>query len=475
MDKIGNYKTIINSFLKYLPSRFLIVFNQFIIIPVFALLLSAKEMSIFQISIGVLNLICTFSTDWIAKAVLRFYKKYSDEDNLDQFFSNVFSLSLLVYGIMVLIFVLAGTFIKHKFLLDESVLIFVLLLVIPCGIRQMLYQLLRILNKPFLYTFSIVVYQISLLVLFLGLAKIIPNVFAILTAMAVSMIAIDFYILMQIKRKHEIKPSLNFEFLYPILKYSLPLILTNISIWAIFNLNKFVFQSLGMIEFTAVVGICWLFVSSVFTPIFSTLNFAVFPSIIEKFEKNKSVKKFMTNTIQLYFAIFIPLVFAFCYFVDDIARMVFMGKYLEASVILPFFAITLFLHELMKLLNISFHLKNKTYLEMMTGVGVGALSLFLTGSLILKFNLLGAGIAILISTLLLVVINAIIGLRLFDFITIKNTLKTLALVIFATIASIVFVELIFSEVVSHFNAIKLSAFSICCYYLIWQFRNRILA
>ena len=62
-----NSNTIITTFLSYLPSRLLVVLNSLVIVPIFAHLMTTNEVGIFQLTIGILNLVCTCSTDWIAK------------------------------------------------------------------------------------------------------------------------------------------------------------------------------------------------------------------------------------------------------------------------------------------------------------------------------------------------------------------------------------------------------------------------
>ena len=84
-----NYTVVFKSFLSYLPSRIFVILNALIIVPIFAYFLTTTEMSVFQISIGILNLVCTASTDWIAKSVLRFYERYKRFGELDNFFSNI--------------------------------------------------------------------------------------------------------------------------------------------------------------------------------------------------------------------------------------------------------------------------------------------------------------------------------------------------------------------------------------------------
>ena len=175
---------------------------------------------------------------------------------------------------------------------------------------------------------------------------------------------IDFYIINVIRLKIDFKPKPDKAILFETLKYALPLIVTNTSIWAVLNINKFVFQYNEMFHDTAVAGVSWLFTTSILTPLFSTFLFAIFPAIIKKFEGQNRIKPLVTNTIQLYCALFIPVVVFFCGFSKDIANFAFSGKYNDACILISFFAVSLFFHELMKLFNVKYHLKNKTYIEM---------------------------------------------------------------------------------------------------------------
>ena len=89
LASMRSYKIVLASFLSYLPSRILVILNSLIIVPILAYFLTSSEMSIFQISIGILNFVCTCSTDWIAKSVLRFYRRYHNENRLNEFYSNI--------------------------------------------------------------------------------------------------------------------------------------------------------------------------------------------------------------------------------------------------------------------------------------------------------------------------------------------------------------------------------------------------
>lgn len=475
LDK--NCSIILNTFFNYLPSRFFIILNSLVIIPFLAYFLSSDEMGLFQLSIGVLNLVCTCSTDWIAKSALRFWVKYKALGKIDSFFSNILFITVIAYILILVAYFCFSDLILKKFMIDRATLLLTLFIVIPCGIRQFLYQMLRIFNRPFLYTFSIIFYQLSLLVLFLFFTNFYGNLFALLIAMATSVFVIDAYIIKQINLNNKINFKLDLGLLKESLKYSLPLVGTNVSIWAILNVNKFVFQYNHAFADTAKAGVCWFFTTNILAILFSTFLFSVFPIIIKQFEKKRLIKAFVTNTIQLYFAIFIPIVGIFCFFSNEITASLLSPKYMDAHILLPFFALSIFGHELMKLINIKYHLKNRTYVEMLLALAVGLVALGLNIFLIPKFHFLAAGGVMLFSVILLIVVNSLVSFKSIDYLAPKLIFKTAFLTVFISTLSFLFVNLIFMNGVltnQYFVLAKILVFVVLYYLATWQFRARIL-
>lgn len=472
-----DYNIILSTFLKYLPSRFLVILNSLIIVPFFAFILSAKEMGLYQISIGALNLLCTCSTDWISKSALRFYEKYKIQNKLEEFFSNIIFLSIIAYAIIVLVYLFFADDISHKFYISKDILLLTLLLIIPCGIRQFLYQMLRVLNKPFLYTFSIIIYQFAHLLLFLILFNFLNNnVIAILTSMTIAMLIIDIYILKEINLKINLKFKPDLKLVKESLKYSLPTVITNTSIWALLHINKFIFQTHEMFDFTAIAGIAWLFTSYILTPLLSAFLFAVFPIIIKRYEHNLQIKTITTCTIRLYCMLFIPLVAAFIYYAKEITNTLFDSKYEQASIIIPFFALTIFLHELMKLLNIKYHLKNKTYLEMLVSLIAGAFCIWLNLALIPIYHLIGAGIAMLSSIALMIFLHSLIHFKTLDYLFPSKIFKTTGLTLI--IGFVLYAAISFTAdkvMLINIPIIKVCLFLLSYYTSVWFIKDKILS
>ncbi len=438
-------------------------------------MLTSGEMSIFQLTVGLLNLVCTCSTDWIAKSVLRFYQRYSDEGRLDAFLSNAVIIFFSVYIITGILFLLSANYVLLKFSIPKDVFFFTLFLIIPVGIRQVLYQLMRIFDKPALYTASIVIYQISVISLFLLFAGMIPKVMAVLTAMLIAIFMIDIYIIWDLKPKFKFKFSINLGLLRESLVYALPQIVTNTGIWTILHVGKYVFQYNRMFEDTAVICAAILLGSCILTPLFSSFNFALFPVIIRKFEQKNVIKNFMTSALQLYCALFVPISLLFCFFSKDIAQIAFSGKYPTSYIIIAFFAPTLFFHELMKLFNFKYHLKNKTYIEMAVTFFVGLIAINANILLIPRVGLVGAGIALLGSMLLLFMLNIFVRIKGIDYVRYGSVIKTGVLSVITSIFSFGFVFLMpIPESFVWAAALKMMMYLFMVYVLSYVFSKKIL-
>ena len=118
---IYNYSLILKNLVQYLPSRGIMILNSFFIIPLLTHILNTKEVSIYLTVLQILNLICTLSFDWIAKAVLRFYEKYDLQDKQSRFLSTVFWLSIVVYSIVLVLYFLTKDLLTSKLAFSQFI------------------------------------------------------------------------------------------------------------------------------------------------------------------------------------------------------------------------------------------------------------------------------------------------------------------------------------------------------------------
>ena len=324
------------------------------------------------------------------------------------------------YFILFVLLFFFADFISEKFLISKNIIPILAILVIPVGIRQFLYQILRVQNRPFLYTFSIIVYQLFMLAFFFILANCTSYLKAILFSMIISLFLIDLLILKNISFGFNLKKNINLPVMFESLKYALPQVITNLSICIILYFPRYFFQLFGEVEKTAVIVSAQLFVSNILTPIFSLFLFAIFPVVIKKFEENRVVKLFLTDAINLYCVLFLPLTFVFYFYSKDIVSVVFLGKYSESALFFPCFSLIVFFHVLMKIFNFGNHLNNKTYLETFTSLIIAIFSIFLIVFFVDKFGLIGVAFSLFVSFLLLFSMNVCIQ---FKFLTIFNFLR----------------------------------------------------
>lgn len=473
----NNYHFIFTNVMTYLPSRLLIILNSVIIIPIFTYFLDEKQMSIYLIALQVLNLMCTCSFDWITKAVLRFYEKYNIRNTLNLFFSSIFWLSVIVYIIIFISYFTFKDLILEKFAVDNTSFLYTILLVLPCGIRQFLYQILRARNEAKLYTLSILLYQLAFILLFFAITKIIPDAHGVLLAMIIAIVAIDIHIIRSIFLDYKIENKINKEILFEILKYGLPLIITNTSYWAILNYSKLIFQNWHEYLNTAITGVSWMLSGNIIQPLVTVFTFASFPVIVKKFELKRLHKPYFTNILQLYCFLLIPIVSVFCYFSKEIVSLILPENYYMVSYMLPFFAFGIFLHEFMKLINIKYHLKNRTYIEMLLGIFIASMAYFANIKLISAYSILGAAIGLFGSEVILVFVNLFVKFRSFDYLNYNKILKTFFLISFSGLIIWGAIQLLFIPFrMNNIASIAKILIFISMYYLVcFKFRDKILS
>lgn len=469
-----NYSIIFKSFLSYLPSRLLVILNALFIVPVFAYFLTAHEMSIFQISIGILNFVCTVSTDWVAKSVLRFYEKYKYSGEIDTFFSSIALIQFILFGIIAVSYFIFKDFVVEKFYITHEVFLMTLILVIPCGIRQLMYQMLRILRKTFLYTLSIIIYQFTLLVLFFAFSHFLPNVISLLIGMTLGICFIDFLILYKVQLKEKLTLHFDKEILKTVIIYAIPLLVTNVCIWLMFNFGRFAFQMNKDFVSTAVIGTAWFFISSTLTPLFSLLMFAIFPLIVRRFEKKYQIKEFMASVLNSYIVMFLPLVCIFVFYSFDIAKLAFKTEYNNLGLLFPFCAVTIFIHEFMKLMNTKYHLKNKTYIETLISFFVAIICVIMNLVLIKLYGIVGFGISMVTSLILLLLFNSLVKLKYMNYLAPKKIFQCLFFSLLSAVISYLILFGIFFKFQNNFIIIaKIILFLILYIFIVRKFRKYI--
>jgi len=473
-DITRNYSSIIKDLLNYLPSRGLIILNFIVLIPLFTQILDKKQMSIYLIAIQILNLILTCSFDWISKSVLRFYEKYKIHDKLDEFLSSVFWLFIIVYLIIIVSYFIFKDILLQKFSISNTVFLYVILLLVPCGVRQFLYQILRLKNHYKLYTFSIAMYQVSFILLFFGLFNIFPNANAILIAMNIAITLIDFILYRIISIDLKLKYYIDFSILGEILKYALPLVVTNACYWGIFHISKLIFQNMGQFDNTAIFGVGLTASEYFVTPLLTLFIFVTFPFIIKRFETNDDLKPYFTNIVQLFYIILSPIIAIFCLFPKEITTLILPASYKDAYIVIPFTTMAVFIHEFLKFINLKYHMQNKTYIETIVGMIVIAGSFFINIGFIKYFSLFGAAIAMAVTEIILLFANIAVKFKSFDYFSYRDFAKTFIKNTLLILVCFVIASICFPFPNKIIYVLKIMLFLLIAYVLCYKLRKHIL-
>mgnify|MGYP004469284817 FL=1 len=172
---------------------------------------------------------------------------------------------------------------------------------------------------------------------------------------------------------------------------------------------------------------------------------------------------------------FIPYVSAFVLYSREITNTMFGGKYEQVAIIMPFFALTIFIHELKKILNIKYHLKNRTYIEMFITIFTAVICIILNFKLIPTLHLWGAGIALLSSVTLLITLHSFVN---FKGLTLTHPIKiirTCSLTILTSATVFLILHFGLQNILpAQIVIIKPILYLILTYTILWNIKNRVL-
>lgn len=469
---VYNYSLILKNLVRYIPARILTILNSFLIIPLLTFILDVKEVSIYLIAIQILNILCTCSFDGIGKIVLRYYERYSIQDKLSTFFSTIFYMMIASYSIILVLFFFFKNLLIEYFSLGSFAALLTILLVLPCGIRQVLYQILRAKNLYWLYTLSIVIYQLMFIVLFLAFVKFIPNASSILFAMICAIVIIDIYLLKSVGIKFSLKFDFDTEILQDSLKYVIPLIFTNLIYCLLFSTPKLLFQFNNQFLYTSIFGVAWSISNSI-QPLASLFIFVNFPTIIKLHENNESITSYVTSMLQLYLFMLLPLLCVFYFFSNDIVNILLPEQYLPVAQLLPIFASLLFIHEMMKLINIKYHIDNKTYIETCVIILAVLIFSFVLIKFFNTFSLLSIAILMLLCEIFIFSLNNIIKIKKFVYISYSKIFKTLLFLLAIIFAVFLILNFVFQGTNATFSIVKCVLYFLFTYGLSYHFRKYI--
>ena len=406
-------KGIFKDMLKYSPSKIIGMIGNAIVIPIYTNLLLPEQYGLYSLSIAFLSFLCIIFSDWVGLSGLRFFRKAQLADDLSEYLSTLVSMLGINLSLM---FILSAIF-QHKmitfFKISPIYFWAVLFLIIPVAVRALLFQVLRAQIKPASYTFSTILNQfmtIGMSILFIKWLHL--GAMSMLLAMGLSITITDIILMFQSKIFNYFKrPKLSWSVLFPIMLYGFPLAASSLSGWIINQSNKVVMNSIKSFTEVAFVGVAYGATMSILMTIFSIITVAAIPRIYRMYEAKIDVRPIVARFMGYFLLAAFPIVSVMALYPQDVLILLNTNaKFMQASVLVPYFVFgTMFLC-LTDYTTLQYHLANKTWITFIIKLLSGVSNVLLTLYLVPKIGLNGVGIAMLASNFVFFFLSTVIRL-----------------------------------------------------------------
>ena len=405
-------KHIFKDMLKYAPSKIFGLLGNAVIVPVYTNLLSPSEYGLYAISLAVLSFLCILFSDWIGLAGLRFFRQNQISNQIPKYLSTLVLILASNLAVMYcLCFIFRQKFYEY-FNIPPKTFVFILILIIPVAIRALLFQVLRAQIKPGSFTVSTIVNQILTIVFSVLIIKYLHfGAMSILLGMSISITIIDFMLIFQTDILSYLRSELpNIKMIKSIFIYGIPIAVAAISLWAINQSNKFITTHYHGLEDAGFVGVAYNMTFPLLMTLFAIITIAAMPRIINLYEDKIDVRPVISRLTGYYLMISLPVVAVICLYAKDILYLFANHQYIDAYVILPYFALSALFLSFTDYTSIQYHLANKTYILTVLKVLSAVSGLVLNIFLIKKLGLIGVGVATLSSNILYFVLTLTVTL-----------------------------------------------------------------
>ena len=406
-------KAIFRDMLKYSPSKIIGMIGNAIIVPVYTSLLSPDQYGLYSLSIALLSFLCIIFSDWVGLSGLRFFKHHQMMQDMPKYLTTL--VTMLITNIF-LMFVLALTFRQNFydfFHIPVKYFLAILVLIIPVAIRALLFQLLRAQLKSMSFTFSTIINQFLTILLSIFFVRFFHlGAIALLLGMGVSISLIDLLLIYQSNILSWFKlQKIEWNSVFPIVKYGIPIAATSLSAWIINQSNKFIMNSIHGFSQVGIVGVAYGLTLPLLMTIFSIITVAAIPRIINMYEERIDVRPIISRFTGYFILIALPIITVISLYATDYVSMLSSNdKFLDAFKLIPYFAFGTFFMAITDYTTLQYHLANKTYIDFIIKLTSGIVGVVLNILLIPKYGLVGVGIATLGANLLYFLLSVIIVL-----------------------------------------------------------------
>ena len=472
-------KGIFTDMVKYAPSKLCGMLGNIITVPIYTSILTTQQYGLYTISIAMLSFLCIIFSDWVGLSGLRFFRHHQIEQDLPKYLSTL--VTILSFN-MLLMFCLAFLLKDNMYSLFQvpfKYFLAVLFLVIPVAIRALLSQLLRAQLKSISYTVTTILNQFATIGLTVFLAKYFHlGAASILLSMGISISLIDFLLLYQCDIIKIFKfEKIGWKFLFPIIKYGIPVAATSLSAWSINQSNKVIMKGIHDFTQTACIGAGYSATLPILMTLFAMLTVAVIPRIYNIYEAKVDVRPVISKFLGYYVLIALPVITIMSIYANSYTHFMIPNKpedFIQGvATVIPWFSFGVFFLSMTDYTTLQYHLANKTHLEFIIKIISGIIGVVLNFVLILKMGLIGAGIATFCANFVYCILSWFVVVKGYEIHIPKNIIVKMIL---TSIPTLLFLFVIRKQIIFMPQIVQMFAvitFFYVMYYFVAKLTNKI--
>lgn len=418
---MSEIKTLLNQSSHYFVGRIFIMAAGLISFPILTRILSVDDYGILGLISITLFLVNAITKLGAPNAIVRFYAEFKAERRLAQFYSTIFSGSLLSATVVAALFFVTIQFISDKFIDNNFVSLLSLcsILIFTKCATDTLTSFLRAEQRTRLYNLIMIVSRYGSLALSIFLVFfVVKGLYGFYVGQIVWSIAI-FCLLLYIYR-HRIKIGAKC-FSPPVLKQSIkfgfPLVWAELGHLVLNYADRYLIHlylgatSLGL--YTAGYNLSTYLTDVIKYPIIYAMMPIYMNMLVNMGEQQ--TKEFFTKLFTYFLLIMLPSVFGLIAVGKDLISFLASSKYAEAHLILPYVVIGQAIYACTIILETGLLISRKTQVITYVMAGVCALNIVLNMILIPRYGILGAAQATLISCILYTVVITFYAFKEFRF------------------------------------------------------------
>ena len=464
-------KGIFTDMLKYAPSKLCGFFGNVITVPIYTSIFTTEQYGLYTVSIAMLSFLCIIFSDWVGLAGLRFFRHHQIENDLPKYLTTLVTILTINMCLMFGLSILFKDGMYSLFHIPFKYFLGVLCLIIPVAIRALLSQILRAQLKSISYSVATILNQFVTIGLTVFFAKFFHlGAASILLGMGVAISLIDILLLYQCNIIHLFKfQKMEWKFVFPIVKYGIPVAATSLSAWIITQSNKFIMNGIHGFTKTACIGAGYSATLPILMTLFAMITVAAIPRIYNMYEAKIDVRPVISKFIGYYILIALPLITVMSIYSDAYTHLMIPNKpddFIQGvSSIVPWFSFGVFFLAMTDYTTLQYHLANKTHIEFIIKLVSGIIGLILNIVLITKMGLLGAGIATFAANFVYWLLTVIVILKGFN---LKLPLNTISRICISTLpaAGLFYV---FKTSATTVSGVWQMALVLCTFYAVYAF------